>query len=102
MCSKFFIIDTYPSLNRERTNLYVRFFLLDRELILSKQFCNNALISVTGFLRVSTNLARIGSSSRNFSRHAGYVSVSIRMHQNARYIRGVFKREAVAAKNQLR
>lgn len=101
MCSKFFIVDAYPSLNRERTNLYVRFFLYWTES-LSKQFCNNALISVTGFLRVSTNLARIGSSSRNFSRHAGYVSVSIRMHQNARYIRGVFKREAVAAKNQLR
>lgn len=97
------LIRILRSIEREQIyTFYTVLSILDRELILSKQFCNNALISVTGFLRVSTNLARIESSSRNFSRHAGYVSVSIRMHQNARYIRGVFKREAVAAKNQLR
>lgn len=88
--------------SRENKFISMVLFILDRELILFKQFCNNVLISLTGFLRISTNLARIESSSRNFSQHAGYVTVSIRMHQNARYIRVVFRREAVAAKNQLR
>lgn len=65
----------FPSLVRihsfaqSRENKFIRMvlFILDREVILSKQFCNNVLISLTGFLRISTNLARIESSSRNFS-----------------------------------
>lgn len=107
MCieDKFSVISTYPflilcSTEREQIYRYVSFYI--GELILSKQFRSNVLISLTGFLRVSTNLPRIESSSRNFSQHAGYVTVSIRMHRNACYIRGVFRREAVAAKNQLR